>query len=217
MAYWWEVVAKAEEGFRREVDDFDDIDELVGEIARRETAFFEREQDVVSFLSSNPEALGWIAPKGDYYGAGEYLRAAVENRLKGDLRDAALDAEVERAGDVVATIQAAVGILAEIHGRTPGILYGFDKADFEWYGALEAGEASAATVEGVFDVQDWLKEIEAAGDAVLRREAGIGMIEFVNTYAAPIDRVAAVANRSPERFVQEVLSALPSSAYAAGA
>lgn len=215
MAYWWQIVAKAEERFRREVGDFPDVDELVEEIARDEAGFLEREQDVVSFLSSNPEALGWAAPKGAYYGAGEYLRAAVEEHLKGELRGAALDAEVERAGDILGTIRAAVGILAEVNGRAPGILYGFDKADFGWYADLDAGEASAATVEGVFDVQGWLKEIEEAGDGVLRREAGIGMDEFLAAYASPFDRVAAVASRSPERFVQEALSALTSASYAA--
>lgn len=213
MKYWFEYAAQARQRFSDEAPDHDDLEELVDAIALDMTRFLDRLQDVVSFVSANPETLGWMAPKTVYYGATEYLQAAVGRHLKMELRDLVVDLEVERAGDIFSVVRSGVEFLAELHGGHPNLVEDFDRADFAWYQQLDDGIVSVGTAEGVSDAAECFRALEKNSDAVLLRAIGIGREEFVEAHIEPFERVANLAERHPDRFVKEMLRAVPSSRY----
>lgn len=214
MKYWFEYVTEAQRRFGEQAPQHDDLDALVDAIAADVTEFMDRSQDVVSFVSANPETLGWMAPKGAYHDAAEYLRAAVVRNLKVELGHLVVDVEVERAGDIVSVVRSGVDFLAELHGGHPGLVADFDLADFVWYQQLQDGIVSVDTAEGVSDAAECFRALKRNSDAVLLRATGFGREEFMDVHVEPFERVAALAERHPDRFVKEVFRVVPSARYA---
>lgn len=214
MKYWSEYVEAARERLVDATVSEGDLDQVADEIARDLTAFLGANRDVatISFLSANPEALGWQAPEAYYVDAGEYLREAATAQLRNEMRRQVLDMSFARVGDIVSTIRAGVSFLAELHGEHPDLIEDFDYIEFAWYQQLEDGLVSLGTAEGVSDTAEILRDLADASDSALRR-AGLVRRSLMANHVEPFERVAVLAERHPERFVEEVLAAIPTATH----